>query len=144
MLDFYTCNCVKCSHIVIFRYIVHGSKKPESVFSIGNLEATISEASSEDCGESLEDLEDSEAPLELSVCVSCECKCCVDITNPYHPWDVSDSKLMHVCQSKERREGKLDAYSRKIQPSWYEKYPWVSVCTSILKIFFNICRHAMQ
>ena len=80
-----------------------------------DLEATISEVSSEDSGESLRegDLEDSEPPLELSVCFPCECKCCIDITNPYHPLDVSDSKLSHAHQSKERKGGKLKAYSRK-------------------------------
>ena len=39
---------------------------------------------------------------------------------------------------------KSKAYSRKIQPSWYEKYPWISVCTSRFKIFCTICRHAKQ
>ena len=48
---------------------------------------------------------------------------------------MSDSKVSHAHQSKEYKEGKLKAYSRKIKPSWYEKYSWVSVCTSKFKIF---------
>ena len=35
----------------------------------------------------------------------------------YHPLDMSDSKVSHADQSKEYKEGKLKAYSRKIKPS---------------------------
>ena len=35
------------------------------------------------------------------------------ITIFYHPLDVSDSKVSHAHQSKEYKEGKLKAYSRK-------------------------------
>ena len=48
--------------------------------------------------------------------------------------DMSDSKVSHAHQSKEYQERKLKAYSRKIKPSWYEKYSWISVCTSKFKI----------
>ena len=53
----------------------------------------------------------------------------------YHPLDMSHSKVSHAHQSKEYKEGKLKAYSRKIKPSWYEKYSWISVYTSKFKIF---------
>ena len=33
---------------------------------------------------------------------------------------------------------------RKIQPSWYSKHPWISVCTSRYKIFCSTCRGAKQ
>ena len=97
---------------------------------------------SEDDTESLsgEDLEES----GISSCIPCECQCCMNITIPYHPLDLSDSKVSHVHQSKERKGGKLKTYSRKIQPSWYAKYPWISVCTSKFKIFCTTCRCAKQ
>ena len=48
---------------------------------------------------------------------------------------MSDSKVSHAHQSKEYKEGKLKVYSRKIKPSWYEKYSWIRKCTSKFKIF---------
>ena len=48
---------------------------------------------------------------------------------------MSDSKVSQADQSKEYKEGKLKAYSRKIKPSWYEKYSWICKCTSKFKIF---------
>ena len=57
--------------------------------------------------------------------------------------DVSDSKVSHVHQCKECK-GMVKAYSRKIQPSWNEKYTWISVCTSKFRVFCTICRHAKQ
>ena len=36
----------------------------------------------------------------------------------------------------------MKTYSRKIQTSWYAKYPWISVCTSRYKIFCSTCRGA--
>ena len=48
---------------------------------------------------------------------------------------MSDFKVSHAHQSKECKEGKLKAYSRKIKPSWYEKYSWIHKCTSKFKIF---------
>ena len=48
---------------------------------------------------------------------------------------MSDCKVSPAHQSKEYKEGKLKAYSRKIKPSWYEKYSWIHKCTSKFKIF---------
>ena len=48
---------------------------------------------------------------------------------------MSDSKVSQAYQSKEYKEGKLKAYSRKIKPSWYEKYSWISAHLSS-KYFF--------
>ena len=87
--------------------------------------------------------EDCEPISGISSCVPCECQCCTNITIPYHPMDVSDSKVSHAHHSKERK-GMVKAYSRKIQPSWYEKYTWISVCTSKFRVFCTICRHAKQ
>ena len=49
---------------------------------------------------------------------------------------MSDSKVSHAHQSKEYKEGKLKVYSRKIKPSWYEKYSWISAHLSS-KYFFH-------
>lgn len=38
----------------------------------------------------------------------------------------------------------LKIYTRKIQPSWYGKHPWISVCTSRYKIFCSTCCDAKQ
>ena len=61
---------------------------------------------------------------------------------------MSDSKVSQAHQSKEYKEGKLKAYSRKIKPSWYEKYSWISVCTSKFKIFlyyiYAVAKHPVK
>ena len=38
----------------------------------------------------------------------------------------------------------MNSYSRKIQPSWYGKHPWISVCTSKYKIFCSTCQGAKE
>ena len=111
-------------------------------------EAQITEVSSEhEHGECLRE-EHCELISGISSCVPCECQCCTNITIPYHPMDVSDSKVSHAHHSNERK-GKVKAYSRKIKPSWYEnpgcwyeKYPWISVCTSKFRVFCTILSYA--
>ena len=68
----------------------------------------------------------------------------------YHPLDMSDCKVSQAHQSKEYKEGKLKAYSRKIKPSWYEKYSWIRKCTSkfllwqnflqVSKFYIKVCK----
>ena len=65
----------------------------------------------------------------------CECQCCIHPNTPYQPMDVMESKTTHSHLSKKRQAGKVKSYSRKIQPSWYKKYPWITVCTSKYRIF---------
>lgn len=75
---------------------------------------------------------------------SCTCQCCAQPGTPYQPLEVSNSKTAHAHHSKERKMGQLKTYSRRIQPSWYEKHPWISVCTSTYKIFCSTCRSAKE
>ena len=75
---------------------------------------------------------------------SCECQCCASPGTPYQPVDVSDSKTTHSHFCKKRQHGKLKSYSRKIQPSWYKRYSWISVCTSKYKIFCATCSAQQQ
>ena len=78
---------------------------------------------------------------ELELCeesVLCECSCCTDVAVPYHPLHLSESTTSHCSQ----RQGKLIRYSRRIQPGWYSKYPWISVCTTKYNIFCSVCHHA--
>ena len=72
----------------------------------------------------------------------CDCQSCTNPGTPHHPSEVSDSKVTVAHQSKERQAGQLKTYTRKIQPSWYTRYPWISVCTSRYKIFCSTCRGA--
>ena len=69
----------------------------------------------------------------------CECQCCANPGIPYQPVDVSESKTTHSHFCKERRHGQLKSYSRKMQPSWYKRYSWISVCTSKYKIYCATC-----
>ena len=40
--------------------------------------------------------------------------------------------------------GKTKQYCRTIQGSWYNKYPWITVCTGRYKIFCRVCCLAKQ
>ena len=74
----------------------------------------------------------------------CECQCCAQPDTAHQLMDVTESKTIHSHLSKERQAGKLKSYSRKIQPCWYKKYPWITVCTSKYKVFCVSCRSAKQ
>lgn len=65
---------------------------------------------------------------------SCECQCCTQPNIAHQPLEVSDSKIMHIHHSKERKVGQRKSYVRMIQPSWYSKYPWITVCTHMFRI----------
>ena len=56
----------------------------------------------------------------------CQCLGCSDPFTPYQP-----SANLLEKQS-----------SRKIQPSWFQKYPWLSVCSSHVKLYCCTCRTA--
>ena len=57
---------------------------------------------------------------------TCECQCCTQINVPHHPVDVSGS----VVSLNYSASGKQKKLSRKIQTTWYKRYPWITVCTS--------------
>lgn len=81
------------------------------------------------------------ATLAASSDTNCQCSGCIDLSQPYQPLEVSQSKLPLAHNSKERNEGQLKLYSRKIQPSWYKKYPY---CSSSFRIFCVHCRRAKE
>ena len=70
---------------------------------------------------------DSQKEAELASsedgCCCLHCTDTVDVAN--QPTDLDGSKSRHGKQS----------YSRCIQLSWYEKYPWISVFTKAYKIY---------
>ena len=50
---------------------------------------------------------------------------------------------VHSHNSKERQDCRK-TYYRKIQSSWYEMHPWISVCSLRYKIFCRTCCSAHQ
>ena len=74
----------------------------------------------------------------------CTCQCCSHPDVPYHPSDLSESKIRHEHHSKDRNMGQKKSYQRKIQSSWFVKYPWISVCASTYRIFCSMCRGARK
>ena len=74
--------------------------------------------------------------------VNCDCAGCKDFTVPNQPVDVSESKKTHRHQSKEKKSDDPKIYSRKIQPHWYAKFPWITVCSSTFRIYCVLCRRA--
>ena len=94
----YTCN-FKCDHM---------AQKKLNFFA--TREASTSEPSESETSVSLEDdrsmsLREGDSEL-LPSCVpsECDCQCCRNISIPYHPLHVSDSKVSHAHKSKERKE----------------------------------------
>ena len=74
---------------------------------------------------------------------ACTCKGCADLSISHQLKDVEKSKLVHSHNSKERQDCKK-SYCRKIQSSWYNKYPWTTVCSSRYKIFCRICQKTLM
>ena len=97
-------------------------------------------SSDEECVDSNVD-EDVNTQVNVSLCpnsdCSCMCKGCTDLSISHQLKDVDKSKLIHSHNSKERQDGRK-SYCRKIQTSWYKKYPWITVCSSRYTIFCRI------
>ena len=72
----------------------------------------------------------------------CECLCCTLNGPPSEPLDVTQSK--HAYSYQNQRTTKTKSYKRSIQPSWYKKHPWISVCRSSYKIYCHYCRYAKK
>ena len=86
----------------------------------------------------------SDSATVCSTSDGCGCVGCSDLTRPNQPLDVSKSKCMQSHLSKERQLGQKKQYNRSIQTSWYNKYPWITVCTGRYKIYCRICCLAKQ
>ena len=80
------------------------------------------------------------SPVESSA-ESCQCPCCANPSIPHHPLNTMTSNSGFVCTHRDKGKG-LKTYSRHIQPTWYVDFPWISVCSSTLKIYCSICRDA--
>ena len=60
----------------------------------------------------------------------CNCSFCKNFDISHQPTKLERLKCHH---------GQQKSHSRSIQESWYEKYPWISVCTSSYKVLCRIC-----
>ena len=100
-------------------------------------------------GESVESNADEDVSNQVNVSVpcpsdcACTCKGCADLSISHQLKDVEKSKLVHSHNSKERQNCKK-SYCRKIQSSWYNKHPWITVCLSRYKIFCRICQKTLM
>ena len=59
-------------------------------------------------------------------------------------WMYRSLVLLILISVRKDSNWQLKSYSRKIQPNWYDRYPWVSVCTSKYKVFCATCCGAKQ
>ena len=64
---------------------------------------------------------------------ACQYLCCLDVNIAHQPEDVRESKVKD-------RYRHCKGPSRTIQTSWYQLYPWISVCTSRYKIYCVTCQ----
>ena len=64
---------------------------------------------------------------ELTSHAECNARCCLDYKKAFQPTD----KTLTL----------LDKRKRKFMPSWYEKFPWISVCITNKKVFCACCRY---
>ena len=74
----------------------------------------------------------------------CECKGCRDYSTSNQPVAVAMSKVLHLHHSKAKKSNQLKSYCRKIQESWYKKYPWIIICSFQYRIFCRLCCSAKQ
>ena len=65
--------------------------------------------------------------------------CCSQPCTSHQPLELTESGVSHVHHSKRSR---IKSYSRCIQPSWYNRFSWISVCSSSFKIYSSTCRSA--
>lgn len=100
---------------------------------------TSSSTSTSDDAEATTFTSISSSPIQGSSVEKCQCQCCSDPSTPHHPSDLTDSGVTHVHRNK---GSGLKCYSRHIQPSWYKSFPWISVCSTTLKMYCSICRSA--
>ena len=68
---------------------------------------------------------------------ACSCACCSNFNVAHQPGDVHSAK--NEIGTAEQRNSK-----RSIQASWYDKHPWISVCTSSYKVFCHVCCSARK
>jgi len=68
---------------------------------------------------------------------SCNCMTCSDVSKSHQPTEVEGSRTV-------QQEKQVKAYSRKIQTTWYKKYPWITVCSVRHRIFCRLCCSAKQ
>ena len=68
-----------------------------------------------------------------------EYQCYTQINVAHHPIDVSGS----VVSLNYSASGKRKKHSRKIQTTWYKRYPKITVCTSTYRIICVMCHSAL-
>ena len=86
----------------------------------------------DDDGDSPSDIDDSnpDSLPRIDGPSACNCPCCANFDDAHQPKELEGSKTPH---------GQQTSYTRSIQVSWYEKHPWISVCTSSYKVFCQVC-----
>ena len=75
----------------------------------------------------------------------CVCQCCsASFSTRYHPkdTDLSESRQTHHNSASSSRSKK--SCSRKIQSSWFDNFPWITVSTSWYVILCSTCHHAFN
>lgn len=70
-----------------------------------------------------------------NVSQSCMCVGCSDFKISNQSLELPQSKVAVSYSSKQGHSSKTKQYCRTIQPSWYKKYSWITVCTKRHKIF---------
>ena len=103
--------------------------------SIGDDSAELSEDESL-ADESTDISEDQTSRLDLDLPQSTgaaikSCMCCNDDQRAYHPHEGTVLSLF-------TRKG------RRFLPTWYDKFPWITLCTAQKKVFCVYCRYAYK
>ena len=98
----------------------------------------IGAVSTDGARDELEASEQREIQME-SLDESCQSPCCVDKASAHHPPSIFNTGDTYTHKDKGKQ---LKTYARHIQPSWFQEFPWISVCSSTLKIYCCICPEA--
>ena len=98
----------------------------------------IGAVSTDGARDELEASEQREIQME-SLDESCQCPCCVDQASAHHSPSIFNTGVTYTHKDKGKQ---LKTYARHIQPSWFQEFPWISVCSSTLKIYCCVCREA--
>ena len=80
-----------------------------------------------------------------NVSLPCTCLGCSNFSIPHQPLELPQFKVAVSHSSKPGHTSKVvKQCSRTIQPSWFKRYSWITVCANRHKVFCRVCCLAKQ
>ena len=95
-------------------------------------DSNVDSHNTSDCEDTVNDNIPLDCPPQSESHSLCSCVCCTNFDTAHQPTNLEKSKNQQKSSA------------RSIQPAWYSKHPWISVCASSYKIFCHVCCSASK